>query len=55
MEAETLGETLSYAQALVDTLPDSLAEVDVETLGDTLSDAHALVESLADTMAEVLP
>ena len=55
MEAETLGETLSYAQALIDTLPDSLAEVDVETLGDTLSDAHTLVELLADTVADVVP
>ena len=55
MEAETLGETLSYAQALLDTLPDSLAEVDVETLGDTLSDAHALVELLGATIGEVLP
>ena len=44
---------MSDAQALHDTLADSLAEVDVETLGDTLTDAHALVVTLADTVAEV--
>ena len=37
----------------METLVDSLAEVDIETLSDTLSDAHPLVESLADTVAEV--
>ena len=44
---------MSDAQVLVDSLADSLAEVDVEMLGDTLSNAHALVETLADTVAEV--
>ena len=44
---------MSDAQVLVDSLADSLAEVDVEMLGDTLSDAHALVETLADTVEEV--
>ena len=39
MEAETLGEKLSDAQSLVDTLDDSLAKVKAQTLGDTLSDA----------------
>ena len=47
--------TRGDAEALVDTLADSLAEVDVEMLGETLSDAHALVESLADTVGEVAP
>ena len=55
MAPETEGATLSDAQSLVDTLADSLAEVDLETLGDTLSDPHALFESLADTIAEVAP
>ena len=41
------------SHALVDTLADSLTEVDVETLADALSDAYALVESLADTVAQV--
>ena len=55
VEEESQGDTRGDAQALLDTVADSLAEVDVETLGDTLSDAHALVESLADTVAEVAP
>ena len=54
MEEETLGDTLSDAQAMVDTLGTevvvdtlvpSQAEVEAETLGDTLSDAQALVDS----------
>ena len=48
MEAETLGDRLSDAQALVDTLDDFLAEVEAESLGDTLSDSQALVDTLAD-------
>ena len=40
VEAETLGATLSDAQALGDKL--------AETLCDTLSDAQALVDTLAD-------
>ena len=48
MEAETVGDTLSDAQALVDRLADSLAEVEADTLGDTLSNAQALVDTLAD-------
>ena len=57
MEAETLGDTLSDvdAEALVDTLADSLIEVEVERLGDTLGDmdAEALVDTLADWLVEV--
>ena len=45
--------TRGDAQAVVDSLPDSLAEVDVEMLGDTLSFAHALVKSLAETLEEM--
>ena len=48
VEAETLCDTLSNAQALVETLADSLAELQAETLGDTLSDAQALVDTLPD-------
>ena len=54
MEAETLGDTLSDAQALIDKVADSLAEVKVDTLGDTLSDVQALVETVADSLAEVV-
>ena len=48
MEAETLGDTLRHSTALVDTVDDSLAEVEAETLGDKLNDAQALVERVAD-------
>ena len=57
MEAETLFDTPGdvEAEALVDTLADTLAEVEAETLGVTLGDveAEALVDTLADTPAEV--
>ena len=53
MEAETVGDTLSDAQALVDRLADSLSEVEGETLGDTLSDAQALVHTMDDSQAKV--
>ena len=46
-----LGDTLSDAQVLFDTLADSLAKVKTETLGDTLSDAQALVDTVADWQA----
>ena len=42
-----LGDTLSHSQALVDTLADSLADLQAETLGDTLSDAQVMVDTLA--------
>ena len=48
----TLGETVGNAQALFDTLADSLAEVEADTLGNTGGDAKALVDTLADTLAE---
>ena len=48
MEAETQGDKVSDAQALVDTLSDSQAEMEAETLGDTLSDSRAVVDTLAD-------
>ena len=53
MEADWLGDKLSDAEALVDTLGDSVAEVEAERLGDTLSDAQAQVETLADTVGDV--
>ena len=45
------GDTLSDAQALVEKLADSLAEVKKESLGDILSDAQALVDTVADCQA----
>ena len=48
MALETLDDTLRHLPALVDTLDDSLAEVEAGTLGDTLSDAQAVVDTLAD-------
>ena len=51
MEAEKLRDTRGDAQALVDTMADSLSELNAETVGDTLSDVHALVTSLDDTVA----
>ena len=38
----TVFDTLGNAQALVDTLADTVAEVEALTSGDTLRDAHAL-------------
>ena len=38
---------MSDAQALVETLAESQAELEAEILGDTLSDAQALVHTLA--------
>ena len=49
MEEETLGDKVSDAQSLVDTLADWQAEVEAETLGDKVSDAQALVDTLADS------
>ena len=53
VEAEMLGDPLSDAQALVDTVADSLPEVEGETLGDSLRDAQAMVDRLAESEAEV--
>ena len=53
MEAEKLRDALSDSQVLVETLADSLAEVEAKTVGDTLSDAQAMVDTLADSQAEV--
>ena len=48
MEKKTLGNKVSDAQKLVDTLAESLAEMEAETLFDTLIDAESLVDTLAD-------
>ena len=57
MEAETFSDTLGDvdAEALVDTLAETLADSDSDTLGDTLGDveAEAMVNTLADKLAEV--
>ena len=45
--------TRGDAHALVDTLADTLAQVEAVTLGDIRGDAHALVDSLHETLAEV--
>ena len=55
MEAETLGGTRSDAQALVYTLADTLAEVQVVALGVTLGHTEELIDTLADSLAEVRP
>ena len=41
------------SQALIDTLPDTLQEMEAVTLGDRRGDAQALVDGLADTLPEV--
>ena len=48
VKAETLGNTLSDAQALLDTMADSKAKVGAETLGDKLSVAQEAVETFAE-------
>ena len=53
MEAETVGDTLSDAQTMFDTLAYPVAEVAKKSEGDTRRAAQALVDSLADTLAEV--
>ena len=50
MKAVTLGDARSYTHALVDTLANTLSEVEV--VGEERGDAHALVNKLADTLAE---
>ena len=52
-EVEAVGDTRSDPHSLVDTLSETLAEVEAVTLGDTRGDAHALVDTLADTLGEV--
>ena len=47
----TLGVARGDAHAQVDTLADTLAELEAVTLGDTQGESHALVDTLADTLA----
>ena len=53
MEAETLANIRGDSHALVDTLADTLEQVEVVTLGDSLCDASELNDPLADTLSEV--
>ena len=48
----TVGDTLGNAQALVDTLADTVPEMEL-SVGDTRGGAQALVDAMADTPAEV--
>ena len=48
-----LGDTLGHAQALVDTLADTVPEMEWLSVGDTRGGAQALVEAMAVTLAEV--
>ena len=47
------GDTLSDAQALVETLADSVAEVEDETPGDTRGEAQPPVDKRVSSLAEV--
>ena len=49
----TVGDTLGNAQALVDTLIDTEAEMEELSVGHTWGGAQALVDALADTLTEV--
>ena len=49
---EAVSDTRGDAHALVDTLADTLAEVDAKTLGDTRGNAHELVDTLLVCQSE---
>ena len=49
----TLGDTLSNAQALVDTLSDTVPKMEELSVGDKHVGAQALVDARADALAEV--
>ena len=49
----TLGDTLSNAHALVDTLSDTVPKMEELSVGDTHVGAQALVDARADTLTEV--
>ena len=49
----TLGDTLSNAQALVDTLADSVPEMEEYSVFKKRVGPQALVDALADTLTEV--
>ena len=49
----TFGDTLSNAQALVDTLSNTVPKLEKFSVGNTRGGAQALVDALADTLTEV--
>ena len=49
----TVGHTLGNAEALVDTLADTVLEIEELSKGKTRGGSQALVDALADTLAEV--
>ena len=49
----TLGDPLGNAQALVDTLADTVQETEEFSVGDSLGNAQALVDTLADTVPKM--
>ena len=49
----TLGYTLGNAQALFNTLAETVPEMEEQSVGDTVGGAQKLVDALADTLAEV--
>ena len=53
MEELSVGDTRGGAQALVNALAETLAEVEALTNGDTLRDAHALNHLLGDTWRHI--
>ena len=53
MEELSVGDTRGGAQALVNALAKTLAEVEALTTGDTLRDAHALNHLLGDTWRHI--
>ena len=48
-EVEAVGDERGDAHAVVNTLADTLPEVDAKTIGDTQGVAHALVDNMANT------
>ena len=49
----TLGYTLGNAQALLNTVAETVQEMEELLVGDTRGGAQALFDALADTLAEV--
>ena len=53
MEELSVGDTWGGAQALVDALADTLAEVEALTTGDTLDDIHVRNDLLGNTWRHI--
>ena len=49
----TVGDTLGNKQALVETLADTVPEIEDKSVGDTMGEAQALVDAQADKVAEL--